>query len=353
MTDLTSAQVDLELGRLRLDAALAVEPGEVVAVLGPNGSGKTTLLRILAGLLAVDRGRVVVGGEVVDDPETGTFVLPELRQVGVVFQDHLLFPHLSLLDNAAFGLRARGVGREEARNAAANWIERLGVGPVRKSRPREVSGGQAQRAALARALVTEPVLLLLDEPLSALDVGTRTSLRRDLRRHLAGFGGSTILVTHDALDALALADRVVVLEDGSVTQSGTLDEVAKSPRTPYVADLMDTNLLAGSCVGNEVALDGSDAVVVVAEQHAGPVLVLVRPSSVTVHLDVPEGSPRNRWRARVVGFDPLGERVRVRLDGPVPLHAELTATAVADLGLVEGSDVWLAVKATDITVVDR
>ncbi len=349
----TSAEVELDVGRLHLEVSIVVEPGEVLAVLGPNGSGKTTLLRVLAGLLAVDRGHVVVGGAVVDDPGSGRFVLPEHRRVGMVFQDHLLFPHLDLLDNVAFGLRATGAGRDAARSAATTWLDRVGLAGLERSRPRAVSGGQAQRAAVARALVTEPALMLLDEPLSALDVGTRTSLRRDLRTHLTDFGGATALVTHDALDALALADRVVVIEDGSITQSGPLDEVAGSPRTPYIADLMGTNLLAGRAAGNEVVIDGGRATVVVGEPHDGPVLVLVRPSSVTLHRDVPKGSPRNRWPVRVVGFDPLGERVRVRLDGPISLSAEVTPAAIAELGLVDGSDVWAAVKATDTSVVDR
>ncbi|UDY36551.1 ABC transporter ATP-binding protein [Dermatobacter hominis] len=353
------ATVGLGLGSLELDVSVRVGPGEVLAVLGPNGAGKSTLLRCLAGLQAIERGRIVLDAAVADDPSTGTFVFAEARRVGVVFQDHLLFPNLDLTANVAFGLRARGVARAEADERARCWLGRVGLAGVARSRPGSVSGGQAQRAALARALVTDPAVLLLDEPLSALDVGTRAALRRDLRRHLAEFAGATVLVTHDALDALALADRVAILEDGRVTQAGMLAEVTGTPRTPYVAELMGTNLLAGTAVGTEVALEGGSwapgppATVVVGEPHDGPVLVLVRPSSVTLHRDEPTGSPRNRWHGTIAGFDLLGDRVRVRLDGPVPLVAEVTAAAVADMGLAEGTSVWAAVKATDLAVVER
>lgn len=353
-----TADIGLRLGRLDLSATLDVRSGEVLAVLGPNGSGKSTLLRCLAGLRAIEAGRIEVAGTVVDDPATGTFVVPERRHVGVVFQDHLLFPHKDLTANVAYGLRVRGLDRREADRRAAEWLARVGLAGLERSRPGAVSGGQAQRAALARALITDPDLLLLDEPLSALDAGTRAGLRRDLRRHLGEFGGATVFVTHDALDALALADRVVVLEDGRVTQHGTLADVTGTPRTPYVAELMGTNLLLGRAAGVAVELvgaagTGTGASVTVAEPHAGDVLVLVRPSSVTVSTEEPAGSQRNRWPATVVGFDLLGERIRVRTDGPVPLVAEVTRAAVEELALVEGSAVWTAVKATDVQVVDR
>ncbi len=353
------ADVALALGRLQLDVSIEVGPGEVLAILGPNGSGKSTLLRCLAGLRAIDRGRIELGGSVVDEPATGTFVFPERRRVGVVFQDHLLFPNLDLTANVAFGLRAQGLGRREAEARGAEWLRRVGLDGLERSRPRAVSGGQAQRAALARALVTDPAALLLDEPLSALDAGSRAAVRRELRRHLGEFPGATVLVTHDALDALALADRVAVLEDGRVTQSGSLAEVTGTPRTPYVAELMGTNLVAGTAHGTEVVVDDAGtgaspvATVVVGETHHGPVLVLVRPSSVTLQRDEPTGSPRNRWRSTVSGFDLMGDRVRVRLDGPVPLVAEVTAAAVTDMGLVEGTRLWAAVKATDLEVVER
>ena len=356
-----AARISLELGRLHLEVALDVAAGEVLAVLGPNGSGKSTLLRCLAGLQAIDDGCITIEGVVVDEPEHRSFTFPERRGVGVVFQDHLLFPNLDLLSNVAFGLRARGVGKADADERAGVWLARVGLGGLERSRPVAVSGGQAQRAALARALVTDPAVLLLDEPLSALDAGSRSAVRRDLRRHLGSFSGATLLVTHDALDALALADRVAVLEDGRITQTGTLTEVTSMPRTTYVAELMGTNLLTGIAEGTEVTVRHPDALgatdrtatLIIADAVDGPVLVLVRPSSVTLHRDEPTGSPRNRWRVTVSGLDLLGDRVRVRLEGPVPLIAEVTSASVTDMGLVEGTRVWAAVKATDLTVIER
>jgi molybdate transport system ATP-binding protein len=343
-----SAALQLTLGTLRLDVALTVEAGEVVALLGPNGAGKTTVLRALAGLQPIDGGQIVIDGLVVDDPASGGFVPAEARPVGVVFQDYLLFPHLSVLENVAFGPRSKGTGKAPARAAAREWLDRVGVGTVAHEKPRRISGGQAQRTALARALATEPRLLLLDEPLAALDAGTRMTVRRDLRRHLAGFDGATVLVTHDALDALALADRVVILEAGSVSQAGTIAEVTSRPRSSYVADLIGVNLLRGVAAGMSVDLVDHAGHLVIADQTVGPVLALIHPRAVSLHRREPEGSPRNQWRGEITGFDLLGDRVRVRLAGDVPLVAEVTPAAVAEMSLAEGETVWATVKATEI-----
>jgi molybdate transport system ATP-binding protein len=208
------AKLALDLGALHLELELSVAPGEVLALVGPNGAGKTTALRALAGALRIARGRVALDAEVLDDPGTGAFVPPYARRIGMVFQDRLLFPHLSALDNVAFGLEARGVPREIARARAHGWVERVGAGLLADRRPAQLSGGQAQRVALARALATEPRLLLLDEPLAALDVHARLELRAELGRHLAAFAGPTVLVTHDAEDTGQLAHRVLHLASG-------------------------------------------------------------------------------------------------------------------------------------------
>ena len=250
------AEVDVRLPDLHLQLDLRVDDGEVVALLGPNGAGKTTALRAIAGLRPLDAGRIELDGRVLDEPAAGTFVPPEQRSVGVVFQDHLLFPHLTALENVAFGLRARGVRRREARAAAQAWLDRMGLADVAGARPRTLSGGEAQRVALARALAVEPRLLLLDEPLAALDAGTRVRVRADLRRHLAAFPGGRLLVTHDPLDAIVLADRLVILERGRVTQTGTPAEVTARPASRYVAQLVGINLLFGTAAGERtVRLD--------------------------------------------------------------------------------------------------
>jgi molybdate transport system ATP-binding protein len=345
-----SAQVTSQRGSLGLEVGIEVADGEVLAVLGPNGAGKSTLLRVLAGLLPPDGGRVVVDGAVWDD---GATHLPAHRRpVGVVFQDALLFPHLTVGQNVEFGLRARGVRAPERRAAAADWLTRVGLAGLGDRRPAQLSGGQAQRAALARALVGNPSLLLLDEPLSALDARTRLVVRAELRRHLAAFAGSTVLVTHDPVDAMALADRVVVVEEGQVVQAGTPDEVNRRPRTDYVARLAGLSLLPGTGEGRVVRLDAG-GVVAVAEETSGPVFAAVRPESVALYLTRPEGSPRNVWPARLVGATPHGATVRCELAGEVPLVADVTATAFAELGLVPGADVWATVKASEVAVYAR
>jgi molybdate transport system ATP-binding protein len=320
-----------------------------VAVLGPNGAGKTTLLRALAGLLPIERGCVAIGGVVVDAPLQRVYVPPEGRSVGVVFQDYLLFPHLSARENVAFGLRAKGIRRAEARRRADEWLARLGLGDRGGDKPTKLSGGQAQRVALARALAPEPTLLLLDEPLAALDVGIRVDLRRELRSVLSDFRGARILVTHELLDAVALADRIVVLENGRVAQAGPIAEVSARPRSRYVADLVGVNLLRGRARGNHVTLD-SGGVVVAADEGAGDVYVTVHPHAVALHRRHPEGSPRNVWQGTVDGTDLLGDRVRVHLRGAVPLVAEVTPAAVAELDLHDGVEVWASVKATELAV---
>ncbi|MEU2349627.1 ABC transporter ATP-binding protein [Modestobacter sp. NPDC049651] len=346
-----SAHVVVDRGPLAVDVELAVADGEVLAVLGPNGAGKSTLLRVLAGLLRPSAGSAVsVDGEEWDG--ASRHLPAHERALGMVFQDHLLFPHLSVTENVAFGLRSRGARRAAARAAALPWLDRVGLAGLGDRRPGQLSGGQAQRAALARALVGDPRLLLLDEPLSALDARTRLTVRAELRQHLAAFGGSTVLVTHDPVDAMALADRVVVVEDGRVVQSGTPADVARRPRTDYVARLVGLVLLPGVGAGTSVALDGGGAVAV-AEPVEGPVFVAVRPESVALYLSRPDGSPRNVWPAQVVAATPHGSVVRCDLAGEVPLTADVTATSFAELGLAPGVPVWATVKASEVAVYAR
>jgi molybdate transport system ATP-binding protein len=341
------AHVAIALGEFELDVEFEVAPGELLAVLGPNGSGKTTLLRALAGLVPLAQGHVHLDGEVLDDPADDVFVPPERRPVGVVFQSYLLFEHLSATDNVAFGLRARGGGRAEARRTALDWLARVGLADHAGSRPRELSGGQAQRVALARALATDPRLLLLDEPLAALDVATRRQVRRDLRRHLDGFDGVRILVTHDPVDAYALADRVAILDHGRIVQSGTIAEITAHPRSRYVAELVGTNLISGEL--SDGRLDtGRGATLAVLADFDGPAFAIVRPQSITVSRHAPDTSARNTFRGTVDDIDRIGDRVRVGIAGPLHLTAEITVDALDSLGLRPGDEVAAAMKATDI-----
>lgn len=311
-----SLEVEVDLPG-RLVASLTADPGEVVVVIGPNGSGKTTLLQAVAGI--VPARRVVVGGEDL------TEVPVHRRRVGHLVQEVALFPHLSTLDNVAFGPRARGASRAAAREAAQVWLDRLGVGDLADRPPQALSGGQAQRVGLARALATEPAVLLLDEPFASLDVGVATALRLELARHLRDFPGVTLLVTHDPLDALTLADRLVVLDEGRVAQEGLPAEVAARPATEHVARLVGLNVV-----------------------DTGTERLVFRPSAVTVDLTEPHGSPRYRWPGRLVAVTPHGDALRLLVDGEHTLLADVTPAAAADLGLVPGLDIWLSVKSTAV-----
>jgi molybdate transport system ATP-binding protein len=336
-------------GGFELDVSIEAAPGEVLAVLGPNGAGKSTLLRIVAGLLALDSGAVRLGAEVLDDPAAGVFADPQQRRVGVVFQDHRLFPHLRVLDNVAFGLRSRGVRRAPARAAAHTWLDRLGVAELARRHPRQLSGGQAQRVALARALACDPDALLLDEPLAALDVQTRAEVQGELREHLGAFAGPTIIVTHDPIEALLLAQRIVVLERGRVVQAGSPAEITSRPLTAYVARLVGMNLYLGEASGDLVTIEGGGTMVA-AEAPPGRVLAAVRPSAITIHTSAPHGSSaRNVWAASISSLAPLGDRIRVGTTGELDASVDVTAAAVAELDLAPGRPVWLSAKATDVT----
>jgi len=343
------AQLQARVGSFELDVDLSIAPGEVVALLGPNGAGKTSVLRALAGLLTIDAGRIALDGIVLDEPANAIRMPVEQRPIGVVFQDYLLFPHLSVLENVAFGLRSRGVGRTTATARARSWLDRVGLGPAANRKPGSLSGGQAQRVALVRALATDPALLLLDEPMAALDVSTRVELRRELRQHLESFGGVRLLVTHDPVEAMAMADRLIVLEHGRVLQTGSPAEVTQRPRSRYVADLVGVNLFRGTARQNVITISGGGSLTAVGVTD-GDVFAVVHPRTVALYRARPDGTPRNVWEGRATDLDLQGDRVRVRLQGSPSIVAEVTPAAVRELGLDRGDQVWIGVKATEVIV---
>jgi len=343
------AQLQARVGSFDLDVDLSIAPGEVVALLGPNGAGKTSVLRALAGLLTIDAGRIALDGIVLDEPANAIRMPVEQRPIGVVFQDYLLFPHLSVLENVAFGLRSRGVGRTTATARARSWLDRVGLGPAANRKPGSLSGGQAQRVALVRALATDPALLLLDEPMAALDVSTRVELRRELRQHLESFRGVRLLVTHDPVEAMAMADRLIVLEHGRVLQTGSPAEVTQRPRSRYVADLVGVNLFRGTARQNVITITGGGSLTAVGVTD-GDVFAVVHPRTVALYRARPDGTPRNVWEGRATDLDLQGDRVRVRLQGSPSIVAEVTPAAVRELGLDRGDQVWIGVKATEVIV---
>jgi molybdate transport system ATP-binding protein len=348
----------VERGTFRLDADITVEPGEVLGVVGPNGSGKTTLLRALAGLTPITQGRIDLGQQVLDSTEPAAFVPPEQRPIGFVFQNYRLFPHLTVRDNVAFGPRCRNAGRRNSRRIADHWLDRLGLADLAGRKPAELSGGQAQRVALARALAADPGLLLLDEPLAALDAKTKLEIRAELRRHLAEFPGATLLVTHDPLEAMVMTDRIIVIEDGRIVQQGNPATVARRPATQYVARLVGLNLYRGTLDSSgHIALDDNGGTVVATHPlpadgpAGGRVLVAIRPNAIAVHTARPDHfSPRNVWPGTVIGLELLTDRVRAQITGRPSALVDLTPDAVAELDLIEGRPVWLSAKATDLDI---
>jgi molybdate transport system ATP-binding protein len=326
---------------------LTADPGEVVGLIGPNGAGKSTTLQALAGLVALSDGRVEMAGQVWDD---GRLRLPtHRRSLGYVFQDHRLFPHLSALDNVAFGLRARGAAKRDAARDAAGWLDGLGVGELSRRRPGELSGGQTQRVAIARALAGDPDLLLLDEPTASLDAAGAMSLRIRLREHLDAFGGVCVIVTHTALDAMMLSDRLVVLDGGRIVQEGDPLDVAAHPRTPHVAALVGLNLVSGRATAGALVTD-SGASVVAASHLDGPAFAAFAPSAVSLFAERPSGSPRNVWPGRVASLAPHGDAVRIQLDGDPTLICDVTPAAMATLAIEPGRTLWASVKATEVSL---
>lgn len=341
-------EVTVHRGDFRLDAMLQVEPGEVVAVLGRNGSGKSTLLAAIAGTLRPDSGRVVLDGRVLTDTAAGVQLAPHRRRIGLLAQEPMLFPHLSVLDNVAFGPRSAGMRRPQARAAALSRLTEVDAVQFAGRRPRRLSGGQAQRIALARALASDPDLLLLDEPLSAVDVEFAPALRSLLQTVLAD--RLALIVTHQVIDALVLADQVVVLEGGRVVEHGPTREVLTRPRSAFAARLAGLNLVSGTATADGLRSDdGTEYFGLVGSTAAGARAVAVfTPGAVAVYVDPPKGSPRNVISDRVEVVEPNGTLVRVR--GAGGLAADITPAAAVELGLRTGAGIWFVVKAAEIAI---
>ena len=331
-----SASVGRDFEQFSLDAQLTELRG-VTALVGPNGAGKSTLLRSIAGLASARS--VLLGGEEVA-------ALPaHKRRIGLLPAEPLLRPTASA--GAEVALTASARGRRGQRDVARDVMEALGCADLGHRRCRDLSSGEAARVSLARALAAAPRALLLDEPLSRLDAEARPTVRAALRQALASYSPPVLLVTHDIVDAAALAARVIVLEAGRVVQDGSLHELTTRPRSAWSARFAGLELLRGRAVGGEIALDEGGELRI-AGTASGPVLVALRASSVALSTERPSGSARNAWQVTVRGLESLGDRVRVDLDGPPSVAADVTPTAVAELGLAPGARLWASVKATDL-----
>lgn len=335
-----------------LGVDLSLADGETVAILGENGAGKSSILEIAAGMLLPDHGTVTVDERLlteVDRGRTRVDVPPHRRGIALLAQDPLLFPHLTVRDNVAFGPRSAGRSRRGSEELAAHWLTEVGAEELADRKPGQVSGGQAQRIAVARALAADPRLLLLDEPMAALDVAVTPALRQTLRRVLAD--RTTVIVTHDVLDALLLADRVVVLDRGVVVEDGPSRDVLARPRSGFAARLAGLNLLTGTWTGDHVRLaDGTAVAGMVAAVAPGvgdAAVATFRPSAVAVYREIGAGSPRNAFRSVIQELEPLGDVIRLRT---ATLNADITPQAVAELDLAPGTEVTFTVKATEVSV---
>lgn len=334
-----------------LDISLRMQPGETWGLLGPNGAGKSTVVSALSGLNEPDHGFIRLGEETWFDGASAIWYPPEQRSVGVMFQDGLLFPHLNIAQNLGYGLRSRGISRSDVARQVSRWLEKLEVSYVSHHRPHQVSGGQAQRVALGRALIGEPDLLLLDEPLSALDMAARPQFRRLLSEHLAEFPGPRLLITHDPAEAFLLSHQLAILEEGRITQTGTPQQIRLNPCTEYAANLVGVNRWPGTVSQGSVQI-GEHRLQVPEYPWQGPGLISVHPRAVTLHAEPPEGSAQNNWTAEVQHIAEVGagDRLRVELGPSFPLVAEITRQAREQLRMQPGSQVWVSVKATEISV---
>lgn len=339
-----------------LNVQLTVGSGEVLALVGPNGAGKSTVAAVIAGLLAADRALVRVGDRTLTETDRGVQVAPHRRRVGLLLQDPLLFPHLSVLGNVAFAARRRA-GRQDSRAAATRWLAQVGAADLASRRPDQLSGGQAQRVALARALAAEPDVMVLDEPLAGLDVAAAASTRAVLREVTAARSRATLLITHDLLDVLTLADRVLVLEAGRVAEAGPAMAVLTAPRSRFGARFAGVNLVRG-VVTEPAAVRGATALwrgVPSEPLTPGQQAVAVfAPAAVAVYRTRPDGSPRNSVQVRISGLEVIGPAVRVHtdpaVDGAPGPAADITAEAAAQFALTVGDEVWFSVKAQEVAL---
>ncbi len=339
---LLDAHIVVERGDLLLEVALQVGQGETIAIMGPNGAGKTSLLYSLFGWLPLRSGWIILDDETLDSPAEERPVPPHLRNLGMVFDDGLLFSHMTVEQNLAFGAADKLVD--------ARLIELLDLSSLRSKRVQQLSAGQRQRVALARTLAAEPKMVLLDEPLSSLDPSARTHAREFLKSAFRSEFAGALLVTHDPADAFALADRVMVLENGKVTQFGSLSDLSAQPATPWIADLIGWNFFTGSGKNSIVVLADGTEVATSQSGLLGDVTVAINPGSVSLFLEAPMGSPRNNWRCEVFDLQFVGDVARVTLSGVMKIRADITRTAAAELGLRKGLGVWASVKATEVVV---
>ena len=374
------AQFDLLLGSFHLDMRFSSESGKTTVLLGESGSGKSTVLRLLAGLLKPDKGHFVLDDETYVDTAQRFEIPPQERPIGYVFQEYVLFPHLSVFDNVAFGLRMQGTPKNEIRKRVGESLEQVHLVGYDDRRPAQLSGGQQQRVAIARALAMKPQLLLLDESLSALDIQTRREVEQELRQILSRLQLTTVMVSHQYIDALLFGHQIIVLDHGRVIQQGSHLDLLLHPQSPYIAEMVGVNLLKGQVVSTDASLfhiislsksegKGLEVIAISQDDTQHPtklipqqeVSVVVDPRSITLHQSKPESSARNVFRGEIIQIVPISAtfsetekkmeglmRVSMLIDPALPpLSADITVTSTSQLELSEGRVIYASFKATE------
>jgi molybdate transport system ATP-binding protein len=374
------AQFDILLGSFHLDMRFSSESGKTTVLLGESGSGKSTVLRLLAGLLKPDEGHFVLDDETYVVTAQHFEVPPQERPIGYVFQEYVLFPHLSVFDNVAFGLRMQRISRQVIRQRVGEALEQVHLVGYDDRRPSQLSGGQQQRVAIARALALKPQLLLLDESLAALDIQTRREVEQELRQILSKLQLTTVMVSHQYIDALLFGHQIIVLDHGKVIQQGSHLDLLLHPQSPYIAEMVGVNLLKGEVVSTDaslfhtISLSKSDRkgleVIAISQddtQHTTnltphqEVSVVVDPRSITLHQSKPESSARNVFRGEIIQIVPISAtfsetdkmmeglmRVSMLIDPALPpLSADITVTSSSQLELSEGKVIYASFKATE------
>jgi len=349
-----SVDVKKKLREFPLEVCFDVHPAETLVIIGPSGCGKTTTLNVIAGLMDPEEGRVALREQVLSDSAMGMSIPPEKRSIGYVFQDFALFPHMSVAENVAYGLRSRRRPRHEIPQKVDGVLELLGITQLKRQRPEQLSGGERQRVALARAIACDAEILLLDEPLGSLDAQTRNRLRGELQRMLRVIRRIAIMVTHDYIDALTFGDQICVMDKGRMLQMGSREELLRHPKSRFVADLTGVNFFEGQV--SDSSTDGlariwvGDSCLYAScdRKEMGGTLVTFFPSEVSISRDKPSGSPRNVFRSEVKEIIHMGDKVRLSLNGALPMCAEISANALDELELKEGDSVYASLKATAI-----
>lgn len=342
------ANLNIVAGAHRIQAEMESPESGVIALLGPNGAGKTTILRALAGLAPLESGEITISGETWTSVATGIHLPPERRSVAWLPQENYLFQSMTVLENVIFALKNINISISAARSRGMEMLDRLGMASFATRGVTGLSGGEARRVALARALITNPKLLLLDEPLAPADAASRPLIRRELLKTLHAPGQVCVLVSHDPVDVLTLADSAVILDGGRVVERGPLQEIVARPRTPFAAEFVNMNIYRGTGRDGIVTIESGAQIVTTGAE--GGVIVSIPTTAPSVHHERPGGSPRNAWRGSIAHLETHADRVRLHIEGEFNIRADITPAAVRAMALTAGANVWVSVKATEITV---